>query len=52
MPFRTLVLILAAVIVAAGATVWLATLLPGHGIEVLVPLALIGALALRLVRRR
>jgi len=52
MPFRRFLLILAAVMLAAGLTVALASALPGAGVAVLLPLALAGALFLRLLRRR
>lgn len=52
MPFSRLALILAAVIAAGALTVALMTALPGHGMAILVPLALAAALALRLFGRR
>jgi len=52
MSFRLYALILAGVIAAAGLTVALMAALPGHGMAVLIPLALIAALALRLLPRK
>ncbi|GAA0293019.1 hypothetical protein [Rhodovulum strictum] len=52
MPFRIFALILAGVLAAAALTVALITALPGHGMAVLIPLALVAALALRLLSRK
>ncbi|TCP25259.1 hypothetical protein [Rhodovulum adriaticum] len=52
MPFHRFAAILCAALGAAALTVALITALPGHGIAVLLPLALIGALVLRLVSRK
>ncbi|WP_155773975.1 hypothetical protein [Rhodovulum sp. MB263] len=52
MPGRVLALLLVIVLTAAGLTVWLASLLPASGVAILVPLALLAALGLRLLRKR
>lgn len=52
MPFRLFALILAGAIAAGGLTVALISALPGHGLAVLLPLALVAALALRLLPRK
>lgn len=52
MPFRVFALILAGALAAGALTVALVAALPGHGLAVLVPLALAAALILRLLRRK
>ncbi|TCO69021.1 hypothetical protein [Rhodovulum euryhalinum] len=52
MPFRVFALILAGVIAAGALTAGLVTALPGHGMAILIPLALAAALLLRLFPRR
>ncbi|TCP42855.1 hypothetical protein [Rhodovulum marinum] len=52
MPFRVFALILAGVIASGALTVGLVVALPGHGMAILIPLALAAALGLRLLQRR
>ncbi|MGC9419302.1 MAG: hypothetical protein ACP5EN_10075 [Rhodovulum sp.] len=52
MPNRIFALVLIGTIAAAGLTVTLASTLPGHGMTILIPLALVAALLVRLSSRK
>ncbi|SIO26909.1 hypothetical protein SAMN05444722_1111 [Rhodovulum sp. ES.010] len=52
MPMRLFLILLAAVLAAGGLTVALIAALPGHGMSILIPLALAAVLVLRLLPRK